>query len=61
MRKTLSVLAILLGVLIVVGLSIWVGFPTPVGFDRTAICLVGYMLGIGTIIIGFVGITWPDF
>ena len=57
MRKTLSVLAILLGVLIVVGLSIWVGFPTPVGFDRTAICLVGYMLGIGTIIIGFVGMS----
>ena len=57
MRKTLSILAMLLGILIVVGLSIWVGFPTPEGFDRTAICLVGYMLGFGTIILGFVGMT----
>ena len=60
MRQTLSILAMLLGVLIIVGLSIWVGFPTPAGFDRTAICLVGYLLGFGTITIGFVGITWID-
>ena len=56
MRKFLAILAIILGLIMVIGLSIWVGFPAPLGFDRTAICCVGYLLGLVLIIVGYVGL-----
>lgn len=52
MGKVLSILSIIFGLLIIIGLSIWVGFPAPQGFDRTAICCVGYFLGCVSITIG---------
>lgn len=52
MKKVLTILGIIFGVLLIIGLSIWVGFPSPQGFDRTAICIVGYLFGIGLLFIG---------
>jgi hypothetical protein len=56
MGKVLSILSIIFGLLIIIGLSIWVGFPAPQGFDRTAICFVGYLLGFVLIVAGFMGL-----
>lgn len=50
--KLLATTFIILGLLIVIGLSIWVGFPAPKGFNRLAICYVGYVIGVGLIITG---------
>lgn len=50
--KKLNILGIIFGALIIIGLSIWIGFPSPQGFDRNAICVVGYLFGIGLLIIG---------
>lgn len=52
MKKVLSMLGIIFGALLIIGLSIWVGFPSPQGFDRTAICAVGYLLGAALLFIG---------
>lgn len=49
MKKKLKVIGILLtivGVLMIIGLSIWVGFPGPQGFNREPICAVGYFFSI---------------
>ena len=51
MKKILSILSIIFGLLIIIGLSIWVGFPSP-QYDRSAICIVGYTTGIGLMLIG---------
>ena len=50
--KVLSILSLIIGLIIVIGLSIWIGFPSPQGFDRTAICYVGYLLGAALIVFG---------
>ena len=52
MKRILSVLAVIVGLIIVIGLSIWVGFPSPPGFNRTAICYVGYLIGIALVVFG---------
>ena len=52
MKKVLSILSIIFGVLLIIGLSIWVGFPSPQGFDRTAICIVLYLFGAVLLFIG---------
>lgn len=52
MKKVLTILGIIFGVLLIIGLSIWVGFPSPQGFDRTAVCVVGYLLGATILFIG---------
>ena len=44
--KLYSIIAGIIGLVIVIGLSIWVGFPSPEGFDRTVICYVGYIIGL---------------
>lgn len=46
MKKFLSILALIVSLVIIIGLSIWIGFPSPQGFDRTAIVVVGYALGV---------------
>lgn len=51
MKKILSILSIIFGLLIIIGLSIWVGFPSP-GYDRSAICITGYLIGFGLMILG---------
>lgn len=51
MKKIISILSIIFGLLIIIGLSIWVGFPSP-QYDRSAICIVGYITGIGLMMIG---------
>lgn len=38
LKAILCVLGIILGTLAFLGLMIWLGFPTPEGFDRTPIC-----------------------
>lgn len=50
MRKVLSILGIIVSLLIIIGLSICVGFPIE-GFDRTPICFVGYSIGVTTLVI----------
>lgn len=52
MKKFLSILALIVSLVIIIGLSIWIGFPSPQGFDRTAICIVGYLFGFGLLFIG---------
>lgn len=51
MRRVLCILGIVIGVLVVLGLSIWIGFPAIQGFDRTPICGVGYFFGVGLIVV----------
>lgn len=53
MKKVLHILLIIFGILIVIGLSIWVGFPAPPNFDRTTIVMVGYFIGVGFSAFGF--------
>lgn len=50
MKKIISILSIIFGLLIIIGLSIWVGFPSP-QYDRSAICVVGYLIGFTLLII----------
>lgn len=52
MKKCLVAIATILGLLIVIGLSIWLGFPATPNFDRDYICLVGYIIGVGLVGIG---------
>lgn len=51
-NKIFGAILFIIGLLIVLGLAIWVGFPAPQGFDRLAICYVGFVLGIFSIIAG---------
>jgi hypothetical protein len=51
MKKFLSIFGIVIGLIIIIGLSIWIGFPSP-HFNRIAICLVGYFIGIALIFFG---------
>lgn len=53
MSKFLSILSIIFGLLIIIGLSIWVGFPVE-GFNRYPVCVVGVFVGLGLIILGAV-------
>lgn len=53
MKKALSILAVILGLIITIGLSIWVGFPSPQGFDRLAIVATGYGISVMLVIFGF--------
>ena len=49
MKKKLVALGILLailGILGIIALSIWVGFPAPQGFNREPICMCGYFFTI---------------
>ena len=57
--KLLATTFIILGLLIVIGLSIWVGFPAPKGFNRIAICYVGYIIGCGLLFTG-IGIIFNE-
>lgn len=52
MKKCLVVIATILGLLIIIGLSIWLGFPETSNFNRDYICLVGYIIGVGLVGIG---------
>ena len=45
-NKIIASIMIIVGVLLVVGFSIWVGFPQSSNFDRTPICVTGYVAGI---------------
>lgn len=58
MKKSikLSVLGLILGILIIIGLSVWMGFPTPQGFNRNFIVVVGYLIGIALTVGGFTGL-----
>lgn len=55
MRRILGIIGIVVAVLIYIALSIWLGFPTPKGFDRFAICttlfLLAFAIGAASIIV----------
>lgn len=51
MRRVLCILGIVIGVLVVLGLSIWIGFPAIQGFNRAPICGVGYFFGGSLIVV----------
>lgn len=53
MKRILCVIGIVVAVLMCIALSIWLGFPTPKGFDRFAICTTLFLLAFA---IGFVSI-----
>lgn len=57
MKKVLNILLIIFGILIVIGLSIWVGFPSSPNFDRETVVLVGYILGFWFVVFGFMNYT----
>lgn len=40
----LTIFSLIIGILIITGLSIWLGFPSPY-YDRTAISIIGYIIG----------------
>lgn len=49
MKKKLVAIGIILaaiGILSIAALSIWIGFPSPKGFDREPICMFGYFFAI---------------
>lgn len=52
MKKCLVAIATIFGLLIVIGLSIWLGFPETPNFNRDYVCLVGYIIGVGLLGIG---------
>lgn len=58
MKKSmiLSILGLVFGLLIIIALSIWMGFPKPQGFNREYIGLVGYLIGIALTVGGFAGL-----
>jgi hypothetical protein len=60
MKKVLSILGIIVSLLIIIGLSIWIGFPIE-GFDRTPICFVGYSIGVITLVICIMAIFSDSF
>ena len=45
-NKIIASIMIIFGVLLVVGFSIWIGFPPSSNFDRTPICVVGFVAGV---------------
>lgn len=45
MKKALSILTTITGLSLIIGLSIWLGFPSP-NYNRVAISIVGYLLGV---------------
>ncbi len=49
--KKLAIFSLLIGLIIVIGISIWLGFPSP-HYDRAAITIVSYILGAGAIFVG---------
>lgn len=55
MKRILSIIGIIVAVLMCIALSIWLGFPTPKGFDRFAICttlfLLAFAIGFASIIV----------
>lgn len=42
--KKICLVYLIIGLIIVVGLSIWLGFPSPY-YNRTAISITGYIIG----------------
>lgn len=54
MKKKLwiiSILSIIVGTLIAVGLGIWLGFPSP-NYNRYAICFIGFAISLALIFLG---------
>ena len=47
----LTICSLIIGILIIVGLSIWLGFPSPY-YNRIAISIVGYIIGTISTICG---------
>ena len=46
MNKKLCYITFFICFLVIIGLSIWLGFPKPANFNRSYICVVGYMFSI---------------
>lgn len=61
MKKLLCILALVVGVLIAISLSIWLGFPSP-NFNRLPICCTGYAICLALIFVGvdFIFEVWSD-
>ena len=49
--KKLAIFSLLIGLIVIIGISIWLGFPSP-HYDRAAITIVSYILGAGAIFVG---------
>ena len=45
MKRILCTLGIIFSIAIILGLSIWLGFPSP-HYDRVPICFAGYFLSV---------------
>lgn len=52
-QKRFGVVFLLIGLILIFGMSIWLGFPSPY-FNRTAIASVSYAVGALYLIVGFV-------
>ena len=50
-----GVLLMLVGFIIWVGISVWLGFPC-IGFDRTAITVIAYAIGVIFVFAGIITI-----
>lgn len=46
MRNILCSIVFFICFLVIIGLSIWLGFPPPENFDRTYICVVGFIFSV---------------
>lgn len=57
MRKKLGIIMIVVGLLVLLGFSIWLGFPATANFNRAPIGSFAYVFGIMCVVIGglFVG------
>lgn len=49
----LGVILLVIGTALIVGLSIWQGFPATAAFNRTPILSVGYGIGAICVVAGF--------
>lgn len=58
-QKTFGVILMIFGLILIFGMSIWLGFPSP-HFDRTAITPVTYAIGSIYFVVGAV-LTAGDF
>lgn len=48
--KKICLVFLIIGLIIVIGLSIWLGFPSPY-YNRAAICVVGYIIGTASLFV----------
>lgn len=53
-KKIFLYTIIVISILMIIALSIWLGFPSPEGFDRGPVCFVMYMISMAGIIIPFI-------